>query len=142
MRKWSALLAMALLFLGLVACKRPIRPIEPKRPLPPGTITIFFNRKVKGPLDLTVDGVRIPVTVHSKKPQHLIIKGLAPGTHRYFLSSPNDAFGPDQGEVELKGDKGAFVVAFAQEFRAVLYGSADTLPPAQGLPGVSADLES
>lgn len=141
MRRWSALLAMALVALGTLACKRPVRPIEAKRPLPPGTITFYFNRKVRGPLDLTLDGVRVPVAPAAKKSQHLVIKGLAPGAHRYFLSSPNDAFGPDQGEVVVLADKGIFLVAFAQEFKAVLYGNADTLPPAAGIPGVTAHWE-
>lgn len=141
MRKWTAMLAAALVALGAMACKPNVRPIEPKRALLPGTVTIYFNRAVKGPVDLTIDGIRVPVTRNSKKPQHLVIKGLAPGQHRYFLSSPNDAFGPDQGEVEIKADKGIFLVAFAQGFKAVLYGSADSLPPAPGIPGVTAQLE-
>lgn len=141
MRKWTAMMAVAIAALGFLACKPNVRPIPPKRTLLPGTITIYFNRAVKGPVDLTLDGVRVPVTRNAKKPQHLVIKGLTPGQHRYFLSSPNDAFGPDQGEVEVLADKGVFLVSFAQKFKAVLYGSADTLPPAPGIPGVTAQLE-
>lgn len=141
MRKWSALLAVVLMAMGAVACRLSTKPITPKRPVPPGSVMIYFNRKIRGPVELSIDGVRIPVTQTAKKPRQLVIAGLAPGKHRYFLSSPNDAFGPDQGEVEVSAEKGVFLVAFAQGYKAVLYGSADTLPPAPGLPGVSARLE-
>lgn len=140
MRKCSALLAVVLVAMGAVACKRATRPIVPKHPVPPGSVMIFFNRKISGPVELSIDGTRIPVVQTVKKPRNLVIAGLTVGKHRYFLSSPKDAFGPDQGELEVSAEKGVFIVAFAQGYRAVLYGTADTLPPAPGLPGVTARL--
>jgi len=118
------------------------KPIKPPKPVPAGTLQFRFLRSVKGPIDLTIDGVRLPVAPSEKRrPVYLSVTGLSAGKHRYFLSSPQDAFGPDQGEFEMPGDKGVFLVCFSQQFNSVLYGKPDAIPPAEGLPGVKAKMD-
>ncbi|MBP1627638.1 MAG: hypothetical protein H6Q00_2113 [Holophagaceae bacterium] len=142
MRKSLVLVAgLAILALG-AGCAKKTNPILPKKPVPAGTVEIQFTKKVQGPLDLTLDGTRIPVQQDEKKGGlRLVISGLTPGKHRFVLISPLDAFGPDQGEWELPQDKGLFQVFFSQHFNATLYGKPEVLPPAPGLPGVKARLE-
>jgi hypothetical protein len=124
-----------------LACGKP-QPIVPSRPVPAGTVLFQFTRKVEGPLDLTVDGIRVPVTKASrKKCLYLQVSGLAPGRHRFTLLSPLEAFGPDQLEVELGQGQGSFKVLFSTEFKSVLYGSPEPVPVAAGIPGVRALLE-
>lgn len=123
-----------------IGCRK-LKPFAPPRPLPPGTLMFHFTSKVQGPVDLAIDGTRIPVETAKKKAANLVISGLPIGKHRYFISSPKDAFGPDQGEVDMPADKGMFIVSFAQHFDAVLYGQSEPTPPAEGMPGVKAHLE-
>ncbi|BDU76736.1 hypothetical protein [Mesoterricola sediminis] len=134
-----ALAAFAVLAFA-VGCRKP-KAIQPRKPVPQGTVQFQFTTKVEGPIDLTIDGVRIPVAKTAKKGRHLTISGLALGRHRLVLLSPLDAFGPDQVEVELKEGKGHFQVLFAQQFNAVLYGKPEPTPVAEGIPGVVARLE-
>ena len=135
----QALLA-ACVVAGL-ACRTP-QAILPPRQVPPGTILIQFTKKVAGPVELTVDGTRIPVDkVAKKKGLRLEISGLSEGRHHLFLMSPLEAFGPDQLEVDLGPAAGAFQVVFAQQFQSVLYGSPEPAPAAAGLPGVKARLQ-
>jgi hypothetical protein len=138
----------ALLLAGL-GCTKPAV-LKPPRPVPGGTVLIQFTRPVKDSLELSLDGTRIPVEVKAVKVGfwrkdpgggNLWITGLQPGKHRYFLSSPTLAFGPDQGEFIVNADQGTFMVAFSQTFKAVLYGNPEPLPPPEGLPGVKAVLE-
>lgn len=133
----AAGLLAAVLVLG---CGKP-KAIQPRKPVPQGTVQFQFTTKVEGPVDLTVDGVRVPVTKTAKKGATLTISGLALGRHRIVLLSPLDAFGPDQVEVELKEGKGHFQVLFAQAFKSTLYGKAEATPAAEGIPGVVARLE-
>jgi hypothetical protein len=142
------LAGMAMLLAGL-GCTKPAV-IKPPKPVPPGTVLIQFTRPVKESLDLSLDGTRVPVEVKSTKrsfwrkdlgSSNLWITGLPPGKHRYFLSSPALAFGPDQGEFTVNADQGTFLVTFSQTFKAVLYGSPEALPPPDGLPGVKVVLE-
>ena len=70
----------------------------------------------------------------------LQVKGLTPGKHRYFLTSQRETFSPDTGELDLPADKGLYVVTLTQKLDSVLYGKPDPLPPAEGLPGVTAVL--
>ncbi len=134
-----ALLA-ACIMAGL-ACRTP-QPIVPPRPVPPGTVLLQFTKKVAGPVELTVDGTRVPVDqVAKKKGLRLEISGLAQGRHSLVLMSPLEAFGPDQVEVDLGPAAGVFQVIFAQQFQSVLYGSPDPAPAAAGLPGVKARLQ-
>lgn len=131
-----------MLLAGLGCTDMKPKPIKPPKPVPAGTLLFRFLRGVKGPLDLTIDGVRLPIAPSSRRnPRYLSVSGLSAGKHRYFLSSPRDAFGPDQGEFEMPSDKGVFVVCFAQQFNSVLYGKPDAIPPAQGLAGVVAKME-
>jgi hypothetical protein len=132
----TALAALAMF--ALTACKG--IPLKPAKPLPPGTVMLRFPRTIKGPLDLAVDGTRIPVAQTAKGGQVLRIEGLKPGTHKFFLSSPQDAFSPDQAEISLPDDGGYYDVVFAQRFNAVLYGKPAEMPVAEGLPGVKASL--
>jgi len=130
------------LMAGLACSNAKPKPIKPPKPVPAGTVLFRFLRNVKGPVDLTIDGVRLPVTRSPKKKfGYLSIAGLSAGKHRYFLSSQQEAFSPDQGEVDLPSDKGVFIVCFAQQFDSVLYGKPEAIPPAQGLPGVVARME-
>lgn len=133
--------ALALMAVG-AGCANKTKPVQPKRPVPAGTVEIQFTKLVQGPIDLTLDGTRVPVALISKKGgKRLVVSGLTPGKHRFVLISPLDAFGPDQGEWEIPEGKGVFKVYFAQHFNATLYGSQDPLPPAPGLPGIKARLE-
>lgn len=115
-------------------------PLTPKTPVPAGSVVFRFTRAVRGPVELTLDGTRIPVQQLPKGAISLQVKGLAPGKHRYFLTSQRETFSPDMGELELSADKGIYQVTLAQKLDSVLYGKPDPLPPAEGLPGVTAVL--
>jgi hypothetical protein len=132
----------AVVILAGLACAKP-RPIVPERPVPAGTALFLFTRKVEGPVDLTGDGTRVPVVQagRKKKCKRLAVSGLAPGRHRFVVLSTQEAFGPDQIELELGADRGEYRVLFAQDLKAVLYGSPEPAPAATGLPGVEARLE-
>jgi len=138
----SAMLTTALVLGTGVACSNKVT-TKLTKAVPSGTVLFQFTRKIQGPVELTLDGVRIPVeaTRKNKKAHSLVVTGLAAGKHRFFLYSPRDAFGPDQGEFEMSGTQGVFLVTYTQGFNAVLYGKADALPPAEGVPGVKARLE-
>ncbi len=124
----------------LTACSTKA-PTLPTRKVPPGTVVFQFTQKVVGPMELALDGVRIPVQQKAKGGKHLVIRGLAPGRHRFFLSSAREAFGPDQLELELGPEAGLFRVLFSTRFDAVLYGTPEPAPAAEGMPGVQAVLE-
>jgi hypothetical protein len=131
----------ALVLLGAVAfmgCSK--IPLTPRTPVPAGTAVFRFTRAVRGPVELSVDGARIPVTQRPKGATSLVVKGLTPGKHRFFLTSQREAFSPDSGELEVAGDKGIYTVTLVQRLDAVLYGKPDPLPTAEGLPGVTAAL--
>jgi len=131
--------ATCIVLAGL-ACGKP-QPIVPRRPVPVGTVLFQFTRKVEGPLELTIDGNRVPVAKRGrKKCLHLEVSGFAQGRHRFVLLSPLEAFGPDQIELELGAAKGEFKVLFAQELKSVLYGNPEPLPASSGIPGVQAQL--
>jgi hypothetical protein len=138
MRVRSALALVS--FLAVLGCKK--IPLKPAKPLPAGTVEFRFTRKVKGPLDLSIDGTRIPVVQAKSGGKMLHIEGLTPGKHILFMSSPREAFGPDQTEVVLPDDGGFYQVVFSQRFEGVLYGKAPETPAAEGLPGVKATLRS
>jgi hypothetical protein len=138
MRGFSPLATVACLtILAGVGCSK-AQAFKPSGPLPPGTLLFHFTSKVEGPVELVIDGIRIPVSPNKKKVPNMVISGLAPGVHRYFLSSSRDAFGPDHGEVDMPQAQGIFLVNFAQHFDAVLYGKTEPTPTPQGMPGVSA----
>lgn len=141
MRRWLAPLILVLPILSVLGCAK-VRN-KPAKPVPQGMVLFAFNRKVSGPVELTLDGVRVPVAAAPKKKpaRSLVVTGLAPGKHRFFLSSPRDAFGPDQGEFEVVGGQGVRLFTFVQAFDAVLYGKSEALPAAEGIPGVTARLE-
>ena len=117
------------------------KPILPKKPVPAGTVLFQFTAKVEGPVEVMLDNVRIPVEKVGKKCLHLTISGLAPGKHHLILLSALDAFGPDQLDLDMPADKGVFKVLFSQQYKSVLYGKPEPVPPAPGLPGVKARLE-
>jgi hypothetical protein len=133
------LAAVACITIGL-GCRK-AQAFKPQHPLSAGTLMIHFTNKVEGPVDLLVDDLHIPVLWNKKKVRNLVIRGLAPGRHRYFISSARDAFGPDHGEVELPQDRGFFLVNFSQHYNAVLYGKVEPAETTQGIPGVSASME-
>ena len=120
---------------------RGARTFKPSHALAPGTLLIHFTTKVEGPVDLLIDDVRLPVARRKKKNTNLTVTGLSAGPHRYFISSPGNAFGPDHGEVVLPPDRGVYLVNFSQHFKSVLYGKADRVPTSSGIPGVDARLE-
>lgn len=128
-----------LLLAPAAACKK--IPLTPPKPLPAGTLVLRFSRELKGPLELTLDDVRTPVAVAKKKGNALVISGLSTGLHHYFISGPQDAFGPAGGEVSLADDHGAYEVILAQRLSAELYGKPAGVPPAQAQAGISARLE-
>ncbi len=127
-------------FLAALGCKK--IPLKPAKPLPAGTVEFRFTRKIQGPLDLSIDGTRVPVAQTKKGGKMLHIEGLTPGKHVLFMSSPREAFGPDQAEVVLPDDGGFYQVVFSQRFEGVLYGKAAETPAAEGLPGVKAALRA
>jgi hypothetical protein len=131
----------ALVLLGaatFLGCKKV--PLTPSRPIPAGEVVFRFTSTVQGPVELTLDGTRIPVQQLPKGALSLQIKGLAPGKHRFFLTSQRETFSPDMGELELAADKGIYQITLSQHLDAVLYGKPDPLPAAEGLPGVTAAL--
>jgi hypothetical protein len=139
MKLYPVLPAMVILaaatFLG---CKKV--PLTPSHPVPAGEVVFRFTSAVKGPVELTVDGTRIPVQQLPKGAISLQVKGLAAGKHRFFLTSQREAFSPDMGELDMASDKGIYLVTLTQHLDAVLYGKPDPLPAAEGLHGVTAVL--
>ncbi len=134
-------LAGCMIFAAGLGCGKP-KAITPKKPVPAGTVQFQFTKKVMGPVDLTIDGTRVPVQAKAgKKGKHLIISGLSTGKHHIVLLSALDAFGPDQIDVDMPEGAGVFKVLFAQQFKSVLYGKAEPTPVAEGIPGVVARLE-
>lgn len=134
-------LVPALVLLGSVSflgCRR--IPLTPKTPIPAGTVVFRFTRKVHGPVELSLDGTRIPVQQLPKGAISLVVKGLASGKHRFFLTSQHETFSPDLGELDMGTDKGIYQITLVQKLDAVLYGKPDPLPTAEGLPGVTAVL--
>lgn len=115
-------------------------PLTPRTPVPAGSVVFRFTRAVRGPVEFTLDGARIPVQQSPKGAISLQVKGLTPGKHRYFLTSQRETFSPDMGELDLPADKGLYQVTLVQKLDSVLYGKPDPLPPAEGLPGVTAVL--
>ena len=71
------LLLPATCILAGLACGKP-QPIVAGRPLPAGTVLFQFTRKIQGPVELTIDGSRIPVARQGKKKfRRLEVTGLA-----------------------------------------------------------------
>lgn len=135
---WAAV--AGILIVAGSGCSKKVS-MKPPRPLAAGTVMIHFTGKVQGPVELLIDGTRIPVPPSRKPSRYLVVSGLSTGHHRYFLASPMDAFGPDRGEFDMPQDRGVYFVNFAQRYKATLYGKPEPLPPAPGLPGVLAHLE-
>ena len=132
-------LPVLLLLAPAAACRKV--PLTPKKAVPAGTLALRFSRDLKGPIELTMDDVRVPVEVVKKRGNTLVISGLSVGLHHYFIASPQDAFGPAGGEASLSEDRGVYEIVLAQRLDAQLYGKPADVPPAQGLPGVTARLE-
>ncbi len=131
----------ALVLLGAAAflgCKKV--PLVPSRPVPAGEVIFRFTSTVRGPVEFTLDGTRIPVQQLPKGAVSLLVKGLTPGKHRFFLTSQHEAFSPDAGELDLPAGKGIYQVTLTQRLDSVLYGKPDPLPLAEGLAGVTASL--
>jgi len=142
--KWTKIFgtAVAGILTAMLGCTATLTPFLPKKPLPPGTLQMQFTRKIAGPVDLTIDGVRVPVTQKNKKAQVLLVRGLSEGKHTYFIASHLDIIGPDFGEFEIGPDKGVFQVHFAQKLKAALYETGEIIAPKpEGIPGVTAVLE-
>jgi len=134
-------LVPALVLLGAVSflgCRKV--PLTPSSPIPAGTAVFRFTRKVQGPVELNLDGARIPVKQLPKGAVSLVVKGLASGKHRFFLTSQRETFSPDLGELDMGAGKGIYQITLVQKLDAVLYGKPDPLPTAEGLPGVTATL--
>lgn len=127
-----------LLALASLGCRKV--PLTPSSPIPAGSVVFRFTRTIRGPVELSLDGARIPVQQLPKKARSLVVKGLSQGKHRFFLTSQREAFSPDLGELDMVGDKGIYIVTLTQPMDAVLYGKPDPLPTAEGLPGVMAVL--
>ncbi len=123
---------------SLLGCRKV--PLTPSKPIPAGSVVFRFTRTVKGPVELSLDGARIPVQQLPKGATVLEVKGLAKGKHRFFLTSQREAFSPDSGELNMGADGGIYLVTLTQKLDSVLYGTPDPLPPAEGLPGVTATL--
>jgi len=70
----------------------------------------------------------------------LQVKGLAPGKHRFFLTSQREIFSPDLGELICPPTRGCTWSRSPSGSTRVLYGKPDPLPAAEGLPGVTATL--
>ena len=139
--KYFGVMAGAALALA-VGCTTALTPILPQKPLPPGTLQMQFTRKITGPVDLTINGTRIPILQKNKKARKLTVSGLSQGTHNYFIASHTDVIGPDFGAFEIGTTEGIFQVHFAQRLKAVLFDTGEAIAPnAEGIPGVTAVLE-
>lgn len=110
-------------FVFLLGCSKLTTQLTKPDILAPGTLVLKFSKNIKGPIDLTIDGFRIKVDQTSKGGNTLTITGLEPTSHRYTISSPNDAFGPSSAEIVLPDDEGISVRIFAQSFDSILYGN-------------------
>ena len=134
-----------LALLAMLGCNKPkaIHSVAKQSPVvvPGGTLTLAFTRKILGHLEFGLDGVRIPVKQGPKGGNSLLVTGISPGRHRYFLESNRDAFGPDQGDLEMSATQGVYYIVFAQRFEAVLYGKNAPALPEEGIPGVTAILK-
>jgi hypothetical protein len=116
-------------------------PLTPRHPIPAGSVVFRFTRGVRGPVEFSLDGTRIPVQqLSSGTAMTLQVKGLSTGKHRFFLTSQRETFSPDSGELDLPADKGLYQITLTQALDSVLYGKPDPLPTAEGLPGVTATL--
>lgn len=115
-------------------------PLTPSSPIPAGSVVFRFTKAVRGPVELNLDGARIPVQQLPKGAIILQVKGLTPGKHRFFMTSQRETFSPDMGELDMPSDKGIYQVTLTQRLNSVLYGKPDPLPAAEGLPGVTAVL--
>jgi hypothetical protein len=126
---------------AIIGCTQ-VRPILPRKPLPPGTFQIYFIRKIIGPVDLTINGVRIPVEQKKKKVRWLTVSGLPEGKHNYFIASHMEALGPDYGDFEIGPGEGVFQTHFARKLKAIFYNTGGSASPAaEGIPGVTAVLD-
>jgi hypothetical protein len=136
----TAVLAAAAVAAGCAGA----RPILPRRPPPPGAFQVRFTSRIRGPLELTIDGARVPVEQRGRRARTLTVSGLSEGTHRYFFYCPAEVIGPDKGEFEVGPGAGVFQVHFSQKLR-VAYRDAPApggAAPADAAPGgVSAVLE-
>jgi hypothetical protein len=112
----AAALAAAAAIAPLAGC-RGAKPILPRRPLPSGTFQVQFTSRLRGPLELTINGSRVPVEQRKKRARTLTVSGLPVGTHRYFFFCPAEVVGPDLGEIEMGPDGGVFQVHFSQRLR-------------------------
>jgi len=131
----------AAIALATVGCKG-TKPILPKRPLPSGTFQVQFTKKIRGPLELTINGERVPVAQKKKKARTLTVTGLPVGAHRYFLYCPADVMGPDLGDIEMGPDAGVFQVHFSQRMRVAYRDpSHEAAQKAAGTGGIAAVLE-
>jgi hypothetical protein len=127
---------------SLVGCQTSVRPILPPRKLQADTFQMYFARKVLGPIDLTINGIRVPVEQKKKRARFLTIKGLSQGKHIYFITSHSDVIGPDYGEFEIGTEEGVFQIHFARRLRSELHSTGDsTAPRPEGIPGVTAVLD-
>jgi hypothetical protein len=125
----------------MIGCKG-VKPILPRKKLPPGTFQMHFIRKIAGPVDLTINGVRIPIEQKKKKVQWLTVSGLSQGKHNYFITSHMEAIGPDYGDFEIGPDEGVFQVHFARKLKAAFYNTGGSVSPAaEGIPGVTAFMD-
>ena len=124
-RKGTAVNYLFIFFLlFFINCSFNLKPQVTKlNVLPAGTLVLKFSRNIKGPIDLSIDGVRIKVDQTNKGGNMLTISGLEATSHRYTLSSPNDAFGPSSAEVVLPDDQGIVIPVFTQSFDSILYGT-------------------
>jgi hypothetical protein len=133
--------AAVAMMVAMLGCTE-IRPVVPKKPLASGTFQMHFTRKVLGPLDIAIDGVRIPIEQKKKKGQTLTISGLSEGRHTYFLVAYREIIGPDVGEFEVGPNEGIFQVHFAKRLKlAFANPTLAAAPAATGIPGVTAVLE-
>jgi hypothetical protein len=134
-------LAAAAAMVAMLGCKE-VKPVLPKKPLATGTYQMHFTRKVLGPLDITIDGIRIPIEQKKKKGRTLTISGLSEGKHTYFLVAYREIIGPDLGEIEIGPTEGVFRVHFAKRLKlAFANPTLASVPTAPGIPGVTAVLE-
>ena len=134
----STVPALVLLGAACLGCNK--IPLKPRTPVPAGTAVFRFTRVVKGPLELSIDGTRIPVQQLPKGANSLRVSGLSVGKHKFFITSQHEIFSPDMGELDMDADQGRYLVTLTQQLESVLYGKPDALPPAEGLPGVTAAL--
>ncbi len=139
----SKYIFVSLLLIATLSCSSIFStPQALSKSLPPGTLVLKFTRNIKGPIELSIDGVRINVEQTNKGGNALTVSGLEIGAHQFLISSQNDAFGPNSSEFALPDDEGIIIPIFSQSFNSILYGNTSSAPAPENPKNIKAILRT